>query len=221
MALPATHIRFAATIVDRLAVSDMAVYLSGTLYPDSRWVTGFDRRLTHDRSCLDPEFPSDDYTLGWHIHCACDRIQATLYAGLLEGPSKMDPEAWWYRISAAKVVQDINDASQMDIGDHIAKLRHSRTPNGESGEAVAAYLAYVRDTYSRTIPPGWADYVRLWTRVGWDRRRIYRIERQVDQILMDKALVFSLYGIFDRMVNQWTDPSTKIGCLGGDYPCRG
>jgi hypothetical protein len=104
MALPATHIRFAAVIAKRLAVTDMGAYLSGTLYPDSRWVTGIDRQQTHGRRCLDPGFACDDFTAGWHIHCLCDCIQGDIHGGLLDGLSEMTPDARWIRMSAAKII---------------------------------------------------------------------------------------------------------------------
>ena len=62
MALPATHIRFAAALCERLGVADLPAFFSGTLYPDSRWLTGVDRQRTHGRRHLDPEFPADDFT---------------------------------------------------------------------------------------------------------------------------------------------------------------
>ena len=204
MALPATHIRFAVAVADRLSVVDQRAYLSGTLYPDSRWVTGVDRPKTHSAHCLDPDFPTDDFSLGWHIHCLCDRIQGEIYDGLLVELSELTPEAGWIHISAAKVVQDMNDAAHGDIGAYLAMLTHAHTPNGESGDQVAAYLGYVRRTYSRRTVPDWADYDRLWTDVGLERLRIDRIEQQVQRILADAARVDELNRAFDRMVANWS-----------------
>lgn len=203
MALPATHIRFAAAIADRLNVADGRAYLSGTLYPDSRWLTGVDRKRTHDRRFLDPDFPSDDFTLGWQVHCLCDRIQGDIHAGLLDGLSELTSDDRWVLISAAKVVQDMNDAAQGDLDTHLPLLTHSRSPNDESGEDVAAYLDLVRRSYSRCATPRWRDYAGLWTGVGLDRRRISQIEHQVDRILADDGLVTQLYGAYERMVDRW------------------
>jgi hypothetical protein len=109
MALPATHIRFAAAIADRFGMSDSNAYYSGTLYPDSRWVSGVARNKTHDQRFLSPDFPSDDFTRGWHVHCVCDRIQAEIHDEILGDLSMMTVNARWVRLSAAKVVQDIAD----------------------------------------------------------------------------------------------------------------
>lgn len=204
MALPATHIRFAAAIAGRLDVADERAYLSGTLYPDSRWLTGIDRKRTHDRRFLEPEFPSDDFTLGWQVHCLCDCIQADIHAGLIDGLSELTSDDRWVRISAAKVVQDMHDAAQGDLDTHLPMLTHSRSPNDESVEDVAAYLDLVRDAYSRDSTPRWSDYAVMWNGVGLERRRISQMELQVEHILADDALVTRLYAAFEQMVDRWT-----------------
>jgi hypothetical protein len=105
MALPATHLRFAADLTDQLVVSDWSAHLSGTLYPDSRWVTGVDRHQTHDARFLDPAFATDDFSLGWHIHCVCDQIQGDIHAEILGDLESLTPDARWVRMSAAKIIQ--------------------------------------------------------------------------------------------------------------------
>ena len=57
MALEATHIRFAFDLKDVYDVSDIDAFVSGSIYPDSRYVTGIDRLATHPEGYLnDPEF---------------------------------------------------------------------------------------------------------------------------------------------------------------------
>lgn len=203
MALPATHIRFAVTLVEHLPAKDMSAYLSGTLYPDSRWMTGLDREHTHDRRFLEPHFATDDFSLGWHIHCVCDRIQGDIHGDLLNDLSQFSPNERWIRMSAAKAVQDIHDAASGDIYRHLSLLADNRTPNGESAEGVNAYLELVRRVYSRNAPPVWSDYEALWAGVGLERQRISRIEKQVDRIMGDETLVRDLYGAFNQMVGRW------------------
>lgn len=40
MALEGTHIRFALDVGDKYNIKDLGKYISGTLYPDSRYITG-------------------------------------------------------------------------------------------------------------------------------------------------------------------------------------
>ena len=48
MAFTATHIKFALDFKDKYDIKDLSHYLSGAIYPDSRYVTGIDRNLTHN-----------------------------------------------------------------------------------------------------------------------------------------------------------------------------
>jgi hypothetical protein len=201
MALPATHIRFAEVLADRLKVTDMCAYLSGTLYPDSRWVTGVDRRQTHDRRFLEPGFPGDDFTLGWHVHCRCDRIQKTIYDDLMGRIE--DPDDRWIRTSAAKVVQDANDAACGRIGDQLPLLACAQAPCGEPPSAVDAYLGMIRQAYAKNDVPQWTDYARLWRDVGLDDHRIGKIRMEVERIQADVTLVDQLHDAFDAMVLRW------------------
>jgi hypothetical protein len=178
LALPATHIRFAVSVADRLPVADMGAYLSGTVYPDSRWLTGVDRKQTHARRFLDPAFPSDAFTLGWHIHCVCDRIQGALYDQLLDGLALLDADARWIRISAAKVVQDMQDAALAELDKRLPLLVRAQTPNSESKDQVDAYMRLVRRAYRCQAQPTWPAYARLWLDVGLDRLKIIAIEKQ-------------------------------------------
>ena len=203
MALPASHIRFAAALSERLSVRDLPAYLSGTLYPDSRWLTGVDRKQTHDRRFLDPRFPADDFSLGWHVHCAADRIQADIHASLLPDLANLGPDDRWVRVSAAKAVQDRSDAAGGELDGLLPCLNDTRTPNGESADGVAAYLDLVRRIYSRGPAPQWSDYAELWTGVGLGRQKIARIQDQMNRILADGALVNRLQGSFDRMVHRY------------------
>jgi hypothetical protein len=212
MALPATHIRFAAILADRLKVTDRCAYLSGTLYPDSRWVTGLNRPQTHARRFLDPDFPSDDFTLGWHVHCQCDRIQKAIHTEVI-GDIR-DPDERWIRMSAAKVIQDVRDAARGQIKAHLPLLTCVQTPAGESAEAVRDYYEMVRRAYGGAGAPGWSDYARLWQDVGLDARRIGKIRTAVERIQADATRVDRLHDAFDAMVSRWRPIDTNLSSGG-------
>ncbi|WP_319524054.1 hypothetical protein [uncultured Desulfosarcina sp.] len=203
MALPATHIRFAVTLAEQLGVANLPAYLSGTLYPDSRWLTGLEREHTHDRRFLEPGFATDDFSLGWHIHCVCDHIQGGIHGDLFDGLLQLSPDERWIRVSAAKAVQDANDAAKCEISRYLPLLTDNRTPNGESGEGVGAYLELVSRVYSRGVLPAWSDYAALWAGVGLDRQRIARIQEEVERIMADEISVNNLYDVFEQMVHRW------------------
>ncbi|MEK7102418.1 MAG: hypothetical protein AAB912_02170, partial [Patescibacteria group bacterium] len=74
MPLEATHIKFALDVQDKYSVQDVGKYLSGTIYPDSRYVTKIDRALTHGDYLLSPDFAIDDFKRGWATHFVCDKL---------------------------------------------------------------------------------------------------------------------------------------------------
>jgi hypothetical protein len=200
MALPATHLRFAAAVAEELDVTDRKAFFSGTLYPDSRWVTGVDRGLTHDRRFLDPGFPTDDFTLGWHVHCVCDHIQGRIHARLLRPLPERDSDARWVLMAAAKLVQDMHDAARGDLGDHLTLLGDCRAPNDESSSDIGTYFGFVRRAYHRLTTPRWDDYAGLWDDVGLDPALISKVDEKTRWILADTVLVSKLQGSFDEMV---------------------
>jgi hypothetical protein len=106
MALPATHIRFALDLVHRFPIENTARYISGTLYPDSRRLTGVDRLKSHASRYLEPDFPDSEYTYGIHIHCVCDLVQSQVFEERLPGLQGLEDQARWLYLSAAKMIQD-------------------------------------------------------------------------------------------------------------------
>lgn len=200
MALPATHLRFAGAVAGRYRISDPGAYFSGTLYPDSRWVTGLDREQTHSDGFLRPDFVRDDFTLGWQVHLICDRVQADLHRSIMGDRSALSPAARWILFTAAKVVQDMRDAALGRLAERLPLIIRAAAPNGEDPDGVGRYLACVRHAYRSHTTPDRSDYVRLWQAVGLDRRQIDRITVQVDRILDDPDLTDRIQGTFDRMV---------------------
>ena len=57
MALAATHIRLAIDMAGRYPIKRFSEFISGTIYPDSRWLTGIDRDLTHGPALFAKGFP--------------------------------------------------------------------------------------------------------------------------------------------------------------------
>ncbi|WP_319407844.1 hypothetical protein [uncultured Desulfosarcina sp.] len=42
------------------------------------YFTGIDRKQIHVHRFLYPEFPSDEFTLGWHVHCLYDQSKGDI-----------------------------------------------------------------------------------------------------------------------------------------------
>jgi hypothetical protein len=200
MALPATHLRFAEAVALRYAIVDRGAYFSGTLYPDSRWVTGLKREQTHSDRFLESDVVRDDFTAGWQVHLICDRLQQRLHRPLLGDIAALDPASRWIVSTASKVVQDMRDAALGRLADTLPLITHAAAPNGEDPAGVEAYLGYVRRAYGRHSTPGREDYVRLWNAVGLDRETIGRIAVQTDRILADPSWTDRIQAVFEQMV---------------------
>ncbi|BBO85278.1 hypothetical protein DSCO28_58440 [Desulfosarcina ovata subsp. sediminis] len=205
MALSATHLRFAAVLLRWLPVTDRPAYFSGTLYPDSRWVSGLAREKTHADRFLNPDFAVDDFSLGWHVHCVCDRIQGQIHQDLLGDLSMLTDSERWVRLSAAKVIQDGFDAAKGDLAQQLALLVDGLAPNGEPPGSVADYFGFVRRAYRGCTARTPADYARLWADVGLDPTMITRIEDAVACMQANPVLVDALVASFDRMVSRWIE----------------
>lgn len=76
MALEATHIRFAFDLKAIYGVQDIERYISGAIYPDSRYITGVDRLITHPEHYRDWDLKNiNDFQKGWFAHLLADDIQ--------------------------------------------------------------------------------------------------------------------------------------------------
>ncbi len=192
MALAATHMRLALDMADKYPVKSLSKFISGTIYPDSRWVTGIDRNLTHGDRFLQKNFPKNDFTYGWHVHCLCDHIQAQLYADLFPDIPALDRQRKWILLSAAKVIQDRHDMLQFDLQSTIDLLNYAENPNGEDIQMVKKFNMLIRETYKgcdKEYPP---DYFRLWTGVGLKSIVVAKLMDEVEKILSDARQVLKI-----------------------------
>jgi len=110
MALFASHIRFAIDLIERnhYIPKDKSQYFSGTTYPDSRWLSNIERKLTHVGSIPESIQASNDFKQGWLIHCRYDQIQNELHK-MRSFQRDFVPEDKWIYYSALKAVQDMSD----------------------------------------------------------------------------------------------------------------
>ena len=132
MALPATHIRFAADMADSYPIHRLEPYVSGAMYPDSRRFTGIARKKTHAGIHLQRSFPDSDFTFGWHVHCLCDHLQAHIHNRMVPGLLKLNEQSRWIRLAAAKMVQDQHDMQQIDLDPLLDCLTYAEAPEGEN-----------------------------------------------------------------------------------------
>ena len=200
MALAATHIRLALDMADRYPVNHLPEFISGTIYPDSRWLTGIDRNLTHGDCFLQESFVRNDFTYGWHIHCLVDHAQTRLYKTLFPDAEAMERQQRWILLSAAKVIQDRHDLDNFDLQGGVDLLNYAEAPSGEDIQLVREFNRIIREAYKGRDKERLPDYYRLWTGLGLDATVAEKVMGQVQKLMSDTRLVSKIESTYGRMV---------------------
>ena len=200
MALPGTHFRFALAVRDHYAIKDEVRYLAGTLYPDSRWLTGLARESTHHDDYLDRSFADTDFNTGWHVHVRCDHIQTACFRDAYPHVANRGGMDGWIGVSALKVAQDMQDSRQVDMAYCLDCLAHAETPYGEDIAGVRAYYRLVRRAYGAGAPPSQDAYHMLWARVGVPTKTVAAIMAQANQLASSAEGRQTLEDLFLEMV---------------------
>ncbi len=200
MALIATHIRFAIDLLEHYPIRHLERYISGTVYPDSRWVSKIDRPLTHDEKYVGADFPDSDFTRGWQVHVFCDMLQNGLHESLMDDLPPKGTEDWWVRLSVAKIVQDMNDLKHFDADRYFSYLEYVEAPNGEELSKVKKFNDIIRSTYSNVVEPKPSDYPRLWVSVGLESRLAEKLVDALADALADEKLCRRIEHSYERML---------------------
>jgi hypothetical protein len=206
MALPATHFRFALDAARHFNIGDRHAYLSGTLYPDSRWLTGADRTATHGDNCLEIDFADSDFKLGWYVHCRCDTIQMRLVFARWPQLTTLDDRARWIQTSVIKMIQDQLDIRRINVNDCLNALDVIETPNGEQARDVRRYYRNIRDVYAGKGAPGIEGYRKLWLAVGLEAAIVSEMMEQLRRKTTDSTFHTMALSLFDEMVAQFNGP---------------
>ncbi len=205
MALIPTHLRFALDVAGYHSNPELKPYLSGTIYPDSRWTTGIDRTLTHHSRFLDPAFPADNFTLGWHIHCVCDSLQNEIHAPLLEHLIDVQSGNSWILQSVAKVIQDMNDLQQFDLKSAFRTADLIQNPNGENQETVEAFYEIISGTYENGNPPTPFEYGVMWRKVGLDEETTGKLLENLNHLLIDDVFVGNIENSYNAVLDLYIE----------------
>lgn len=202
MALPATHLRFALDLAPRFPVTHMGRYISGTMYPDSRWITARKRQETHNVKCLDPKFAITNFFCGWHVHCLCDHIQSLVYKSLFQQWECLTPTDRWIKQSVAKMLQDMADMPCVDMNTQLVLMKFPETPNEEDSLQVQRYYDIIEHIYADKAILSLGDYHELWLRVGLEPDRAREVMDQMEIMLDNRKLLDAIAGIYPKMMKQ-------------------
>ncbi|TSD06209.1 MAG: Uncharacterized protein Greene07147_68 [Parcubacteria group bacterium Greene0714_7] len=203
MALAATHIRFALDLKEKYGVSDTQKYIAGTLYPDSRYVTGIDRTVTHPTDLDDAFFKLDDFKKGWFVHLVCDNMQYQITTEWIpdafKGIKGQNSETWIKR-SALKVLQDIDDIRKFNFTDYLPALEYVETPNGELEKEVRQYNKIFSETHREPSRYGINDACEMWRRFGIGDELVEAIRKKSGEYANNSDTMNILRKIYPEML---------------------
>jgi hypothetical protein len=203
MALTATHLRFALEMKDELHVQNFEQYLSGTMYPDSRYSTGVAREVTHDESLFVGDLLAmDDFRKGWAMHLACDRAQGEAMNQLFpeEVSLTMPGEEGWIFRTALKVLEDIDDARAFDANRFIRMMTWYQSPCGyETSEQLEHYYGLYRDLYASGGVVIEAE-LAVWVKAGMDAVLIERVKERANQFKEDPSSMERVARLYETLL---------------------
>ncbi len=144
MALEATHIRYALDVKNKYQVKDVQKYVSGAIYPDSRYITKIDRHLTHPEDFLEWDILKlDDFRKGWYAHLLYDKIQWKVtmekFPEIFASNDTNQGGERWVKHTALKILQDIDDVKKYTIKDYLPYLDYVENLCGEDLQKLKAY----------------------------------------------------------------------------------
>lgn len=204
MALEASHIRFALDLKDTYNVSDIRKYISGTMYPDSRYVTGIDRRFTHPEDFLDYDFFTlDDFKKGWFVHVLCDKVQGEVRKGKFPEISELEKgqgTARWVAETALKILQDFDDVKKFDIGSCLEYLNYVENPNGESKEKLLESNGIIQRVYANPSGPSIDSYYEMWREFGIGDELVGQVKEKTEEFQKDGRVMNLVLQMYDEML---------------------
>ena len=202
MALEATHIRFALDVLERHQVSTLREYLSGTIYPDSRYVTGIDRTLTHNEDILDEHFSQSDFTKGWQVHCICDDVQRATHQQLFPDFHIYEGQKKFIYLTALKLFQDISDAREVNVLKYLSLLDYAYNPNGEDIKKINQYNQIIQETYLEgNITP--STYYKMCIKLEFDQKLTNTLIGVLEEMIKAPYLVKQIRQCYTTMMGEY------------------
>lgn len=204
MALEATHIRFALDLKDYFEVRNICEYLSGTIYPDSRYVSGIDRNLTHPKGLFERKHTElSDFEKGWLAHLMCDDIQFKLTMEKFPEIAQMEEgqgNARWVNHTALKILQDMEDVKEFDIKSHLACLEHVFNPNGEDLEKIKEYNAIFPTMYEDPNNMSLDSFYEMWSKFNVGDELVQKLRESTERQGADSRTMHLVASLYEEML---------------------
>ena len=206
MALEGTHIRFALDVSEKYQVKDLAKYLAGAIYPDSRYMTKINRELTHPHDYRNWDVMTiDDFRKGWFVHLLYDDLQFEVMSDNFPELAEIGPQ-WsesWIKRSSVKNLQDISDMREVDIKPYLHWLEYAENPNHEDLNIVKNYNKHVQDMYASGVDI--QKCVDFWQILIQNETMANKIKSISEEFSKDLDFMGRVKKIYNRTIEKFHD----------------
>lgn len=211
MALLGTHVRFALDIKDDFDVKNIDKYISGTVYPDSRYITKIDRKITHWIEVYDSKFcQNDDFKKGWVAHLIYDKVQSEVFKEIFpelfvefkNEKSIVSPKNWVIR-SSLKILQDLDDIEKFPVRNYLKCLDYFETPNNEKLELIKEYNQMIIGIYQKKVTIN--DLINMWIKLGVKKELTDWMEEKTNQFNLDKNILKKIPLIYPATIKRYKE----------------
>lgn len=214
MSLEATHIRFALDLQNKYQIKDIRPYISGAIYPDSRYVTKIDRELTHDNKFLLPEFAADDFRKGWQTHQICDLVYNSARRKLFPELFPVNfgdlyNEEEWIVSTALKIIQDADDMQLGSIPKYLDCLDYVNNPNSEDISGVKKYNKIMVDLYKNKRNITVSESIDMWLALGVSAELCEQVRIKTESFLKDPKIIVRTKLIYREMIDSYPEVVEK------------
>jgi hypothetical protein len=208
MALLATHIRFALEVKDRYKVLNVKRYISGTLYPDSRYKTGVERVLTHPDNFRSWDVMEvDDFKKGWFVHLLCDQIQTEVindeFPDLFFGEEIEWSNSAWVSITAIKELQDLEDVKNIDIKSLLPEPGSIEARSGEKEEVLMEFYKIINNTYSDPGILSLKSYYDQSLQLGFGKELASSVVKRAEEFKNNDYIIKLVPDIYPEIIRRF------------------
>ncbi len=206
MSFQASHLQFALRVKELVKARDLTRYLSGTIYPDSRYLTGLERKLTHTRiapgliSSLD-----DAFIKGWQVHLWYDKLGLHHLDQLILNRSWVPADAEdvkvWTQLTGAKLVEDLHWWQNTDWPQILPFLKFTANPYNEEEKILQNWYQHFINFYQKQ--PNLQNYRQQAEFMGIAPEKIELIMEHAQNLYNDRAKRTQIEKVMEQVAEEF------------------
>ncbi len=203
MALQATHIKFALDLKEKYKPKNLKKYISGAVYPDSRYVTGLNRDLTHGTHLLNMDL-TDDFKKGWHSHLVCDNLLGIVMDKIL--PNKFNRQKnvirqgnqYWLNVTAIKILLEIYIFKTFNIQRYLIMLDYIENPYNEDFNLVKKSNYIIQLAYKNKTEINLNHIINYWRGLIPDIKMLAKIQQTTLDLMRNRIIIKDIEKLYSE-----------------------